>query len=189
MMPKLRIKWRDVLFLLIGAICSTVANNWAYFTFDKNITIADLLTAVIGGYIGLYVGSKLTSKVSSDRAEKDLIISEIKIVRGNFLKLISSFEANRLPFNETINLFKITGQNIASIKETLSYCGYDSHLTSDIINILGMLRVLYRSVTGIGPVNDFIVIPPADLSLYLTQLRTINQSLNKFMIEINRAEG
>lgn len=188
MMPKPHIKWRDIFFLSIGAIWTTVLNNWSYFSFDKSIGIADLFTAVIGGYIGLYVGSKLTSKVSSDRAEKDLIISEIKIVRSNFLKLISSFETNRLLFNETINLFKITGQNIASIKETLGYCKYENELDADIFDILVKFRTLYRKVTGISPVKDLINIPLVDLNSYITELRTINQNLNKFMIDINRAE-
>ena len=187
-MLKLRVRLRDLLIGAIGIIAGVILCNWSYFTLDKSIKISDLFSLIIGSYIGLYVGSKLTSRVSSDRAQKDLIISDLKIVRANFLKLISLFEVGNLPFGDTVTLFKTSSQNIASIKETLSYCRYDGALTADIINILASIRKIHNDTTSVAPVNDVISIPQPDLVGLLARLRGTNQKLNKFMIEINKAE-
>lgn len=185
-MPRLQIKWRDVFFILIGALCGTIANNWSYFSFDRSIGIADLFTAIIGGYIGLYVGSKLTSKVSSDRTEKDLIINEIISVRGYLNRLNSLIDSGIIPLTEAINLFKSSSQGLAHINEIIGICDFNLQFQNNLTTILGSVRILNNKITSINSINNIITIQEADRPQYIIEIRNISKQLMSLTISINR---
>lgn len=186
MMRKLHIKWRDVFFFLIGTIFSTVLNNWSFFTFEKNISIADLFTAVIGGYIGLYVGSKLTSKVSSDRVEKDIIINEINSVRVSISRIGALIDSNNIPLSDAVTLFKSSSQSLALAKEMIQICNNDSNLVGAVTTVLGKVRSLNNKITGISPTNNLIIIPSGDTTVFLNLVRNLNKLLFQLIISVNR---
>jgi len=186
MMLKLHIKWRDGFFLSIGAICATVANNWSFFTFDKNISVTDLFTAAIGGYIGLYVGSKLTSKVSSDRVEKDIIIAEINATRGFIARVHTFIDSNNLSLSDAVSLFKTASQSLSLAKEMVQICNNNKNLISEITTVLGKVRDLNRVVTRISPINGILNIPETNIIQLLTLTRSLNKSLFNLIILVNR---
>jgi len=187
-MPKFKVKWAHVFLISLGVLIGVIACNWTYFELERKITVSDLFTTVIGGYIGLYVGSKLTSKVSSDRIQKDLVIDDLKIIKNNLSRLITLFESGILPFEETISIFKITSQSLALTHEMLDFCKYNPDIKASVIAILSKVRAIHNEVTNVNPINGIISVPVVDLTRLLGELRVAQQNLFKAIITINNVE-
>jgi hypothetical protein len=187
-MPKVHIRWRDLLFLLIGAVLSTILNNWSYFKFNSEISISDLLTAGVGAYVGLYIGGKLTAEVSSQRIEKDLLIKDLPEVKSQLTKLFSQLESGNVVFSDTLATMKKSSQTLNELKDMVAICKPSISGDLDLSNLLQLLRILNLNLTSYPrtPVGLF-AIPITNYHDLKDQTKNINDEITIIIFKINRS--
>lgn len=186
-MPKIIIKWRDILLLCIGFILGTISSNWSYFTFSKEISISDIFTAVLGGYLGLYIAGKLTSQTSSERLEKDLMIQELTPLSISLSRLYPIFEANAVSMTDAIQLFKLAGQAFSHVSTLATMCDGKQKVTNLADSLLTESRTLNNMVTNNNiNANAVIQIPLNQLPLVKTKLKNLRENTIRLIIAINR---
>lgn len=186
-MQKVKVRWRDLFFLSIGCIIATIANNWTFFTFSKEISLSDIFTAILGGFLGLYIASKLTSEVSSERIEKDLLINEISPIKVHLVKLYEALDTNSLELSEGVQIFKNTSKILINLKTTLKLCRSNDNLDYLVELYLGRIRKLNSDVTRL-PTNSIglILLPQAQLIDFLKETKEINDGITMMIFNINR---
>lgn len=187
MTQKRHIRFSHVFSFSIGAIVSTVCNNWTYFKFNEEINIDDLFTAVIGGAIGLYIGSKLTSKVSSDRVEKDLIIGKITSIKAKMEELTSIVETGSYQLATATKLIKYCRQSATLLKNMIEVCcGDEEIIAGNLDKITKALNRINPIVTGGLAVNGILNIDVIAIGNYNTFNKIIEDNSLLLIINVNR---
>lgn len=187
MMLKVKLRWRDLFFVFMGCIIATVANNWTYFHFNKEISVSDLFTAVLGGFLGLYIGSKLSSDASSDRIEKDLLISELSPLKIMLVELHNGVERNTLSLPVAVQLFKNASQLVNSTISTLKMCKPNDEVDFNLQLALGKLRTLNNEVTNFRTApRNILAIPSARNPILLARIKEVNELATLVILKVNR---
>jgi hypothetical protein len=184
---KTHIKSRDLLFLFIGALTATVANNWTYFTFDREINISDLFTAILAGYLGLYIAGKLTSQVSSERIEKDILIQDLPLIRNNLTRIHSQLESGNVVFNEVLPMMKACSQSLNDLIDTVGICKPELANELQLANLLTRVRALNHILTSYPTTpTGLFNIPIQDYPDLKSKTRVLYNDFTKIVFDINR---
>lgn len=186
-MPKIKIKWRDLFFVLIGSLFGTLMNNWSYFTFSSEISLTDSFTAILGGYLGLYIGGKLTSQNSSERIEKDLMIQEISVVNISLSRLYPNFSSNTLTMNEAVAFFKQASQSFNNVSTIANMCEDKPKIVNLSEALFRDTRTLNNMVTNHGTnLQGVIQIPSTQVQLVKEKSKQLRDNAIRLIIAINR---
>lgn len=171
-------------FSCLGIVIGVVASNWSYFKMDSTIEVTDLITLFVTSLIGVYIGKSLQSQISSERSEKDFLISEIKELKTEFKKVKAGNNAGYFDFDEAKTMFKEINQNITHFENICSistFCASIDHRT-----LRSEFTSLRNIVTGISPVNNRINIDFSTKALIEEKLNSLNSIFYTLIICINK---
>jgi hypothetical protein len=170
-------------FITSGILLGVFFCNFSYFTFDKSIKITDLFSLGITSFIGIYIATNVNKVFTRNNSEKELLIGEIKATLKIVNELLETVNNQKLPFNSTIRAFKNINENLI-LADKLIKSSHCNGIKVDTIRT--NLYSLRKLITGISPINDFIILDNTTYKTAQTSTIGLKTKFYNLIFEINK---
>lgn len=178
-------RWLEyVSIAIISLILGFYTSSYTFFKFDDEINIIDLLTLLISSLLGVYIATTLQKKVSDDKYEKDLLLSEITQAKSDFKNIYNAVLNDQINFNETVYAFKVISSNLSNLNLLFDVCKIkDKRKISDVIR---QARLLKQIVTNSSVTNNLIILDSISKNHFFLEYNRLSILLLELIVETNR---
>lgn len=183
----MRSNHNELLFSLLifgaGVIFGLIFQSLFKMNVENTISLSDLFTLIFTIFLGIYIGSTITGKQSSNRFEKELLISEIKRIT-DYLDSQSVFRnTESIDYNNAKSSFKQLNITIFNIGNVIRDAGYSKEV--DISILRQKFSAFRNAILGLTPQNSVIIPSQQERTLIVNSYSSFRSEVFKAIVKVN----